>query len=114
VVTTIRKMKFLELLTNLLPKAARWDSIGIQLSLSPDQLATIRADSSDVEECLRKVLQKWYDMTPNPSWGQVITALRAPLLGEMKLAKELEQKRSVDQGRSTHFIDYSSQVRPHQ
>jgi hypothetical protein len=85
-------MEFLDLLTNLLSKAARWNSIGIQLGLSPDQVATIRADSSDVEECLRKILQKWYDMTPNPSWGQVITALRAPLLGEMKLAKELEQK----------------------
>ena len=85
-------MEFVDLLTSLLPKAAKWNSIGIQLGLSPDELATIRADSNDVQECLRRVLQKLYDRTPHPTWGQVITALRAPLLEEMKLAKELEHK----------------------
>lgn len=85
-------MDFCDLLTSLLPKAASWNPIGIQLGLSPDELDTIRADSSDVQECLTKVLQKWYDRTPNPTWKQVVTALRAPLLGEMKLAKELEHK----------------------
>ena len=97
-------MDFCDLLTSLLPKAARWNSIGIQLGLSPDELDTIRADSNDVQECLRKVLQKWYDRTPHPTWGQVITALRAPLLEEMKLAKELEHKMkiSANQGELQH------------
>ena len=84
-------MDFRDLLSSL-PKAASWNAIGIQLGLSTDELDIIRANSGDVEECLRKVLQKWYNMTPNPTWREVITALRSPLLGEMKLAKELEHK----------------------
>ena len=88
-------MEFRDLLTSLLPKAASWNPIGIQLGLSPDELDTIKADSCDVQECLRRVLRKWYDSTPNPTWREVITALRAPLLGEMKLAKELERKMVV-------------------
>ena len=85
-------MDFLDLLSNLLSKAASWNPIGIQLGLSPDELDIIRADSSDVQECLRKVLRRWYDRTPHPSWKEVVAALRAPLLGELKLAKELESK----------------------
>ena len=52
------KMEFRDLLNSLLPKAAKWESLGLQLGLSPDELATIRANSEDVEECLRRVLTK--------------------------------------------------------
>lgn len=89
------KMEFSELFTCLLPKAASWKSIGAVLGLSTEELSTIGAGSSDPEECLRRLLQEWYDRTPNSSWDQVITALGAPLLGEMELAMELEQKAMV-------------------
>ena len=85
-------MDFRDLLNSLLPKAAKWNSIGIQLGLSTDELDTIRANCIDVEECLRKVLQKWHDKTLNPTWREVITALRSPSLEEMRLAKDLEHK----------------------
>ncbi len=81
---------FRDLLNSLLPKAAKWNFLGIQLGLSPDELDTIRANSIDVEECLRKVLQKWYDKTLNPSWQEIIAALRE--LGEARYAKDLELK----------------------
>ena len=38
------------MLRSLLPKAAKWESLGIELSLSPDELATIKANSEDVEQ----------------------------------------------------------------
>ena len=82
-------MDFGDLLTSLVPKAAKWNFLGIQLGLSPDELDIIRANSQDVEECLRKVLQKWYDKTLNPTWQKIIAALRA--LGELRLAEDLEK-----------------------
>ena len=85
-------MDFRDLLNSLFLKAAKWNSIGIQLGLSTDELDTIRANCIDVEECLRKVLQKWHDNTLNPTWREVITALRSPGVDEMRLAKDLEHK----------------------
>lgn len=82
-------MEYRDLLNSLLPKAAQWNSLGIQLGLSPDELDIIRADSDGVEECLRKMLRKWYDKTLNPTWQVVVIALR--VLGEMRLAEELER-----------------------
>ena len=85
-------MDFCDLLNSLLPLAAKWKFIGIELGLSTGELGIIKADSNGVEECLSKVLQKWHDKTLNPTWREVITALRSPGLEEMRLAKDLEHK----------------------
>ena len=85
-------MEFLDLFNSLLPKAAKWESLGLQLGLSPDELATIKANSEDVEECLRRVLIKWFHRTVQPTWQEVAAALRSPGLEDHRLAVELEQK----------------------
>ena len=85
-------MEFRDLLNTLLPKSARWKLIGIQLGLSPDDLDIIEANCVDVEERLMKVLQKWFKSNPNPTWKDIITALKTPALGELKLAQEIEEK----------------------
>ena len=86
-------MDFRDLLNNLLPKASRWELIGIQLGLNQDILDTIKANSlRNVEECLTEVLKRWYNSTPNPTWREVVDALRTPALDELRLAQELEQK----------------------
>lgn len=94
-VATAVSMEFLELVSSLISKAARWNELGLQLGLSPDELDRIRADSQTVEECLRKVLRKWYDRAENRTWEEVIAALRSPLLEENKLAEELRKKCTV-------------------
>ena len=38
------------------------------------------------------MLQKWFNSNPNPTWKDVITALKIPALGEFKLAQEIEEK----------------------
>ena len=83
-------MDFRDLLNRLVPKAAKWDSLGLQLGLSTDELDIIRANSQDVEERLRKVLQKWYDKTLTPTWQKIIAALRTATMDEARFAKELE------------------------
>ncbi len=89
-------MKFRDLLNSLLPKAYRWELIGIQLGLDMDILEIIKADCpGDVVKCLTKALQKWFNRTPNPTWNEVIAALRTHALDEIQLAEELEQKYSL-------------------
>ena len=89
-------MEFRDLLSGLLPKASKWDLIGIQLGLSPDELDIIRANNSgDVEACLRKVLQKWYERSTNPRWEEIVAVLKSPALGEIRLAEDLEQTKSI-------------------
>ena len=85
-------MDFLDLLESLLPKASQWDSIGLVLGLAAGELETIRADSNGVEQCLRKVLQKWYGRSPHPTWEEIIAALKSPLVGDPALAQKLEDK----------------------
>ena len=74
-------------------KAAKWDLIGIELNLSADELAIIRADSIGVEQCLIGVLTKWSRRAhPPPTWKVVIEALKTRQVGEAALAKELEDR----------------------
>ena len=72
--------------------------MGLQLGLSPDELATIKANSVDVEECLRRVLTKWFDRTVQPTWQEVAAALKSPGLEDHRLAMELEKKCKVSKG----------------
>ena len=83
-------MDVLDLVERLLPKAAKWHSIGLVLHLTSDELDTIEADSSGVEECLKKVLYKWHDRNPHPTREDIIKALRSPLVADFALAKKLE------------------------
>ena len=100
---------FLDLLESLNPKAAKWETIGFLLGLGAGELETIRADSNGVEQCLRKVLQKWYDRSLYPTLhlGDVIAALRSPLVGDPALAQKLEAKqkgRMANQGEAIEVI----------
>lgn len=83
-------MEFRDLLNSLISKAAKWDSLGIQLGLSPDELDIIKANSQDVEECLKNVLQKWHKKNLNPTWQAIIAALKA--MDEARFARDLELK----------------------
>lgn len=99
-------MKFYDLLNSLLPKASKWNLIGIQLELSPDELDIIKANNSgDVEMCLTKVLQKWYERSTNPTWEEIIAALKSPALCEIRLAEDLEQTRSRPGKNSTNSLN---------
>ena len=89
-------MEFRDLLDSLHLKASRWEHIGIQLGLDTDVLDIIKANyPEDVVKCLTEVLKKWYKHTTNPTWKEVLAALRAPALDEIQLAMKLEQKFSL-------------------
>jgi len=39
-----------------------------------------------------KMLRKWLDVNPHPTWEVIITALRSPSVNERKVAAQLEAK----------------------
>ena len=92
------------LLDSLITTASKWEPLGLQFGLSASDLATIRANSKDVEECLRRVLGKWHDRTVRPTWEEVIAALKAPSVDEVRLADELSRKCVVAERRGENNV----------
>ena len=74
----------------LFPIRRMWYSIGIELGLSVGDLDTIRADQTDVLDCLTAMLKKWLSShtTPMPSWRALGDALRAPTINAVELANK--------------------------
>ena len=85
-------MDLCDLVTSLSPKAAKWNSIGLQLGLSADELDIIETNHNTVEQRLVEVLKKWHGRTLHPTWEVVIAALKSPLVGDPALAEKLESK----------------------
>ena len=59
--------------------------------MKKDTLDRIHARHSDVGNCLREVLSKRV-RSQVISWGDIITVLRTPHVGEFQLADHLEAK----------------------
>ena len=78
-----------ELLTNVVEQyAIYWEELGIKLGLKDYQLANISENtasrqSRQVETCCKRVLQKWLQLDPLPTWGKlddiIISLTTAPL-----------------------------------
>ena len=62
-----------ELHRDIVPKyAARWRDLGVELQIPVEHLNIIAADNvhhpSYSEHCCKAMLQKWMEITPNPTW----------------------------------------------
>ena len=70
----------------------KWLSIGVELGIPLSQLNIIKIDRLGVEERMHSVLDYWMNNAadPLPSWEVLVDALRAPTVGESRLADELE------------------------
>ena len=65
-----------ELHRDIVPKcAARWRDLGVELKIQKCQLDAIAADNANhpscSEQCCKAVLQKWMEITPNPTWNMI-------------------------------------------
>jgi hypothetical protein len=78
-------------LLNLLTSAStHWFDLGLQLNIDYTTLTNIRQDSHhETRDCFREMLATWLRMTPNPSWEDLLAALKAPSVGHMALAEDL-------------------------
>ena len=81
---------------------AKWYNIGIQLGVNVGTLKAIEKQYSDPSDCLRETLMTWLKAYPPPhTWSKVLEALRTKIVGEAKLAVDLEQKYYTTQDGST-------------
>ena len=71
---------------------SKWRQFGIELQLSPDELdGFLLASPGDALRCFSSVFTLWQKkMSREPySWLTVVESLKAPAVGERKLAEEL-------------------------
>ena len=70
----------------------KWYTIGVQLDVPTIQLKNIEKKSSDLMDQLLDTLDYWMNHDRFPSWRHLVDALRAPSVGENRLAGEIEEK----------------------
>ena len=69
----------------------KWFQLGLKLGISPDDLDVIKEDNkNDVDAARLSMLKMWLDECENPSWEEVIQALKD--IKQRRLAKKLEGK----------------------
>ena len=72
---------------------ANWYNIGLQLRLRVGTLDAIKEQYDDPSHCLRETLKTWLKTCPSPpTWKNIVEALRSRIIGEVRLAADLEQK----------------------
>ena len=72
----------------------KWYNIGVQLDIPTFQLKIIERKSSDSMDQLRDVLDYWMSNDPSSSWSQIVDALKAPSVGENRLAEEIHETKT--------------------
>ena len=72
----------------------KWLSIGLELDIPVFQLNIIETDILGAEDRMRTMLDYWMNNAtdPLPSWKVLVDALKAPTVGERRLAWELEKR----------------------
>ena len=88
-----RPPKISELLNQVAAKATdKWKMIGYQLDIEHHHLKSISKNNEDDLDCYAEVFSLWQRRGDPPfTWDTIIEALRAPIVGEDQLAKELEK-----------------------
>ena len=69
-----------------------WEKIGILLDVPYSDIKTISRNTDDIVLRLAEVFDVWKkNGSPPYTWTTIIDALRAPLVGQVQLAKEVEE-----------------------
>ena len=83
-----------DLLNQVASKALnKWELIGLQLGIEHHQLNAINTvHLGDPMKCYMDVFSLWQNNADPPfTWMTIINALRAPMVGEMRLAQDLSE-----------------------
>ena len=68
----------------------KWYNIGMQLGVEIDRLDAIKKQYNDPSDCLRETFKVWLKNC-SPTWASIVDALKSNVVGEVRLATELEQ-----------------------
>jgi len=82
----------------VVPRAANhWYSLGLHLLYETDSryeetLFAMKNCKKNADDLCLEVFNKWTSLTEsNPSWNQLIEALKSPRIKQLALAKELQE-----------------------
>ena len=78
-------------MVNTVAGSGRWQELGVQLLPSQNVGIIAQNHSLRVVRCCERVLEEWRETTADPTWNQLIRALRSPSVHLYYLAGQLEQ-----------------------
>ena len=79
-----------DVMTELHDVRDKWKMIGLGLRLPHSDLEAI---SGSPQDCLERSMSKWLKrVDPPPTWQAIVAVLRSKVVGEERIAKELEEK----------------------
>ncbi len=88
----------------------KWEEIAIALTLTPAEIADCKKSSNSLH--LHNVLSHWLardtSIPPGITMNTLLTALRSEIVGEGRIAQELEEKYRLRQSSSTHNSEAST------
>jgi len=79
-------------LNETFPCCAKWYNLGVQLRVGIGILDCFMTRYNDPSDQLREVLRTWLTTSDNPTWGAMVEALKSPVINEVRLARDLQQK----------------------
>ena len=85
---------FRDLCNEVATKTNEWKAIALQLHITMNDVNRIAIESGGtVEECFRRVFDKWRRAVYPPfTWDTIITALQTEAVSEHRLAQQLQEK----------------------
>ena len=81
-----------ELVNALQPAKHKWKKIGTNLIIAPSELEAIQCDNNDSGERLHGMLIKWIASADNPTWKNIVDALRTQSVGESRLSEKIRKR----------------------
>ena len=69
---------------------SQWYSLGIRLGLENNVLDSINAKHSNPNRCKWEMFKRWLQVTPNPSWSTLLTALEG--IGATDISKRVQRE----------------------
>ena len=83
----------------------KWFNLGLNLDIDQATLTMIKQSNVNGDDCFREMLSEWLKSV-EPSWEELLAALRKPSVGHKQLAKKIAGKFSIefddsDEGNST-------------
>ena len=79
-----------QLVEELQPIRAKWQTFGLFLGISNDDLEAIEADKKNVEDKLYALCCQWSQLKPRGTWKDVVKALKK--IKRLDIAKRLKEK----------------------
>ena len=83
------------------PVRGKYYDIGLQIGVRSSEIQCIKAEHSQLQDCLREVLIARLNMTEALTWDDIVRALRSKMVSAPRLAENLLQRYSGKSRRSS-------------